>query len=123
MVTVKTEKELAKQVESNNDMIIIEGNLKDKVIRIKAAGKASWIIACGAIGVAVISALSAPATAGVSTGASFLVAPAAAATLGLSTTSSAILIAIAAGGVGVLNKLRSYSIIEKNDKRIILKKS
>ena len=51
MNTVRTEKELATQIENNADMIIIEGSLKDKVIRIKAVGKAAWIVAIGAIGV------------------------------------------------------------------------
>lgn len=123
MNTVRTEKELAKQIENNADIIIIEGSLKDKVIRIKATGKAAWIVAIGAIGVAVASFLSAPATGGVSTVSSFVGASAAVTTLGLSTTTSAILIAIAAGGVGVLNKLRDYDIVEENDKRIKLKRN
>lgn len=123
MNTVKTEKELAKQIENNADMIVIEGSLKDKVIRIKAEGKASWIIALGAIGVAVAGILAGPATGGISASAAFLMAPAAVTTLGLPTATTAILIAVAAGGVGVLNKLRDYDIVEKNDKRVKLKRN
>ena len=123
MNTIKTEKELAKQVENGVDEITIEGDLKDKVLRIKAVGKAAWIVAIGAIGVAVISILSAPATGGMSVGVSSLVAPAAVATLGVSTTTSAVLIAVAAGGVGVLNKLRDYDIVEENEDSVTLKKN
>ena len=123
MNTVRTEKELAKQIENNADMIIIEGSLKDKVIRIKATGKAAWIVAIGAIGVAVAGILAAPATGGVTSSAAFLMAPAAVTTLGLPSATTAILIAVAAGGVGVLNKLRDYDIVEENDKRVKLKRN
>lgn len=103
MNTIRTEKELAKQIENNADMIVIESSLKNKVIRIKATGKAAWIVAIGAIGVAVTSFLSAPATRGVSIVSSFVGASAAVTTLGLSTTTSAILIAIAAVSVYLTN--------------------
>ena len=110
MNTVRTEKELATQIENNADMIIIEG-------------KAAWIVAIGAIGVAVAGILAAPATGGVTSSAAFLMAPAAVTTLGLPSATTAILIAVAAGGVGVLNKLRDYDIVEENDKRVKLKRN
>ena len=122
MSTVKTEKELAKQIEDDADTIVIEGDLKNKVYRIKATGKVAWVVAIGAIAVAVTAVLAAPATGGVSSSAALAAAPLAVTTLGLPTATTAILIAVAAGGVGVLNKLREYDIVEENDKRMILKR-
>ena len=122
MSTVRTEKELAESLKRGESTITIEGDICEKVIRIKATGKVAWLVAIAAIGVAVASALSAPATAGTSLGVNFLTAPAAAGVLGVGATTSAIAIAIAAGGVGVLNSLRDYNIVEKKSNRVVLKK-
>ncbi len=107
---IKTEKELAEAIEKGQETIEIEGCL---------SGKVAWIVAIGAISVAVVAVL---ATGGAATPASGIVAIGAVATLGLPVTITAMSIAVAAGGVGVLNKLRSYTIIEKNNNRVILKK-
>ena len=69
-----------------------------------------------------MSAIAAPATGGTSGIASFLVAPAAVSVLGGATTTAAIGIAVTAGGVGALNKLRKYKIVENDDNKLILKK-
>lgn len=123
MNIVKSDKELGKALKNNESTIIIEGDLKTQVIKIKAVGSVAWGIALGAIGVAVLTVLSAPATGGISAiaGASSLMP--ASAVLGTSTATSAIAIAAAAGSVGALNKLRSYKIVEKDKNRIVLKKS
>lgn len=120
---VKTEEELAKAIKNDEETIEIEGDLINKTIKIKATGKTSWIVAVGAIGIGVTGILLTPASGGTSSIAAGIVAPAAVGVLGTSTTLSAILISIAAGGVGVLNKLRKYEIIENTDNRLILKKS
>lgn len=121
-VTVRNDKELGKALKNSENQIIIEGDLSKKVIRIKATGTVAWAIAIGAIGFAVASVIAAPATGGTSVAVASLTAPAAAATLGVSTTASAIGIAVAAGGVGALNSLRSYKVVEKSDRRVVLKK-
>ena len=93
-----------------------------QVLRIKATGKVAWAVAIGAIGVAVIAALATPATGGVSNVADTFVAPVSIGILGGPATLAAVSISIAAGGVGALNKLRKYKIVEKTDNRIVLRK-
>ncbi|MBB6446713.1 hypothetical protein [Bacillus benzoevorans] len=66
--------------------------------------------------------MAAPATAGVSGVASIVGGGAAVSILGVSTTTTAVSIAVAAGGVGALNKLRSYNIEKKSPGKVILKK-
>lgn len=119
---VRTEKELGEALKNNQDRIEIEGDLSKKVIKIKATGKVAWLVASGAIAVAVIAVLATPATGGTSNVAHFVAAPVAAATLGVSVTGSAIAIAVAAGGIGALNKLRKYSLEKNADGSITLKK-
>ena len=119
---VANEKELAEAIKNNEERIEIEGDLARGAIKIKATGKVAWLIAIGAIGVAVIALLSAPATAGGSAFISGAVAPAAVGVLGLGTTATAISIAIAGGGVAVLNKLRGYSLEKISDDKVVLTK-
>ena len=119
---IRTEKELGEALKSDQDRIEIEGDLTRKVIKIKATGRVAWVIAGGAIAVAVVAVLATPATGGVSNVAHFMAAPAAAATLGVSATGSAIAIAVAAGGIGALNKLRRYSLEKNSDGSITLKR-
>jgi hypothetical protein len=76
-------------------------------------------LSAGAIGVAVIATLAAPATGGTSIVADAFVTPIAVSILGGPTTLAAISIAVAAGA---LNKLRKYKIIKKTNNRIILKR-
>ncbi len=123
MAKVKTKEELAKAVKNNEDEIIIEGDLKNKVIRIKAVGSVAWGVAAIALGVAITAILTSPGTMGIS---SALSLPAAAAAIpalgGVSVTTAAIGIAVAGGGIACLNKLREYKIVEKSDDRVVLKK-
>ena len=119
---IRTEKELGEALKNDQNRIEIEGDLSRKVIKIKATGKVAWVIAAGAIAVAVAAVLATPATGGASNALHFIAAPAAAATLGISVTSSAIAIAVAAGGIGALNKLRRYSLEKNPDGSVTLKK-
>ena len=125
--TVRTEKELGESLKRGDDEIEIEGSLKDKVIRIRATGKVAWLVAIGAISVAVISII---ATGGSGGTASPITAPvafftgseAAIALGGVPTAVSATLIAVAAGGVGALNKLRKYKTVCEDHDKIVLKR-
>lgn len=123
MARVSTEKELAKAVKNEEMEIIIEGDLAKKVVRIKAVGNVAWLVAAGAIAVAITSVLTAPTTAGIS---AVVGAPAMAATVttlgGVSVTTAAVAIAVAGGGVACLNKLREYDIEKKNDNKVVLRK-
>lgn len=121
-MTISSNKDLADAVNNGQDTIVIEGDLKKKVLKIKATGKVAWAVAAGAISVAVITALAAPATGGASAPISAVAAPAAVTVLGASTTVTAISIAIAGGGIATLNKLRTYKVIAKNDDHVILKR-
>jgi len=121
-MSIKTPKELGRALKKDQDEIIIEGDLKNKVIRIKATGKIAWAIAIAAIAIAVAALLAAPLTAGVSASASLITAPVAAGVLGGPATAAAISIAVAGGGVKVLDQLRNYKIVEERDNKVILKK-
>lgn len=121
MAAVTTEKELADALKKEEDTIVIEGKVGKTVITIKATGKLAWFVAIGAIGVAVVAVLASPATGGASAIMGVSVAPAVG-ILGGAATLSAIGIAVAAGGVGVLNKLRDYEIVEKSDSRVVLRR-
>ena len=118
-VTVKTPKELGKALKGKADEILIEGDLKKKVFRIRVTGKVAWLVAIGAIAAAVAAIIA-------SGGLAFalgipLVAPAIS-ILGVPTVSAAILIAIAAGGVGALNKLRKYKEVERGEDWLVLRR-
>jgi len=118
-MTIKTEKELAKALERGDDTIEIEGDLRNKTIKIKATGNVAWAIAIGAIAVAVIVVIG---SGGVGAPAAAVSASAAVGILGLGATTSAISIAVAAGGVGVLSKLRKYQIVSDINGKLVLKK-
>lgn len=91
--------------------IEIEGDLKKKVVRIKATGKVAWVVAFGAITVAVISALTvnpAGEAIAITTGG------AAVTVLGGVTATAAIVIAVSADSAKVLTSLRdNYTIVSK----------
>ena len=121
-MAITTEKELGQALKSKQDTIEIEGDLRRKIIRIKATGAIAWCVAIGAIAVAVVAILAAPATGGASAAPGVIAAPAAIGILGGATTASAISIAVAAGGIGALNTLRSYKIVENSGNRLVLKR-
>jgi len=118
---VRTIKELVEQLLKGAGVIEIQGDLIKKVIIIKATGIAAWIVACGAVGVAVLAVTAAPAAPPAAALAVAGAAPAAA-ILGVPTAIAAVSMAVSAGGVGILNKLREYEIVEKSDSRLVLRK-
>lgn len=122
---VRTEKELGKAIKEEKDTIEIEGDLRRKVIIIKATGKVAWAVAIGAIGVAVTATFLILPTGGASAPATGVLLPAAVAfgggIGGISVACAAVSIAVAAGGVGALNTLREYDLTEK-DGMVILKR-
>ncbi|ENC6423215.1 hypothetical protein [Aeromonas veronii] len=125
-MAINNEKDLGKALNEDQDTIEIEGSLRDKVIKIKATGKVAWVIAIGAIGVAVVAILypvPEPATQASAKGIAALTGGAAVGILGAGTAMSAIAISVASGGVAALNKLRSYKIISNSGDKLVLKKS
>ena len=116
--TVRTEKELANAIKSGEDMIIIEGDLANKTLKLKATGSFAWGIAFAAIVAAVGMMMT-----GVGLPAAMASAAGATAILGSSVTAAAISIAIAAGGSAILDALRDdYKIVEKSSNRVVLKR-
>ena len=125
-MTVKNEKELSDAIKKAQDTIEIEGDLGKKVLRIKATGKIAWAVAAGAIGVAVVAILypvPEPTTQVASKSFALAASGSAAAILGAGTTATAVSIAIAAGGVGILNKLRTYEIVSTANNRVVLRRA
>ncbi len=137
-VNCKTPEELSKAIKEKEEFIVIEGDLKNKVFRIKAVGKAVWGVCAVALGVAIAICIAAPAAiAGITAGAtpvggavtavSSVAATATATTVAATTlgsaTATAITIGVTAGGIGVLNTLRDrYKIVEKDDEHIKLQR-
>ena len=118
---VRTIKELVEQLLKGAIEIEIEGGLTKKVVRIKATGIPAWIVAYSAVGVAVLAVAAAPAAPPAAAFAAAGAAPAAA-ILGVPAAIAAVSMAVSAGGVGILNKLREYEIVEKSDSRLVLRK-
>jgi len=122
--TVNVARELGKVIKENRDTIEIEGKLGPVVIRIKAVGNVAWGMAIGAIAVALVAAISIPASGGASTplavAGEAIAAPVALSVLGIQATTAAIAIAVAGGGIGVLSLLRKYRIVEKSNNRVVL---
>ena len=126
MMKITSNKELGEALKNKEESILIEGDLANKVIRIKATGKLAWGITIAAITTSVAAILLKTTSGGLATpltsAAIFTSAPAAIAVLGPAATKSAILIAIAGGGVGVLHTLRKYKIVEHGTALLKLKK-
>jgi len=128
--TVSTAAALGAALKEEQDEIEIEGDLVRRIIRIKATGNVAWAVAIGAIAVAVVALLAAPATGGTSVPAGMAaLAPAAVALEGgaialegMVVATCAVAIAIAAGGIGALNSLRKYKMTKLPDGRLLLKK-
>lgn len=124
---VSNAEELSIAIKNEEDIIIVEGDLAKSVIRIKATGKMAWIICFSAIvacfGLTVTAPVHGTVTAGASAVITFGSAAPAVATLGIPATTVAISLAIASGGVGVLNKLRKYKIIKKDDNLVVLERN
>jgi hypothetical protein len=119
-LAIRNNKDLAGAIERGEDYIEIEGDLANRVIRIRAAGKVAWVIAVGAIGIAVTATILAVPTGGTSEAIGFIAAPAALAVLGGPATYAAIAVAVCAGSVGALTRLRGYKEISRSDGRLVL---
>lgn len=125
-----TPKELAEAIKNKEDAIWIEGDLKNKVIRIKATGPVAWGVCFVALTAAIVFYIAAPAAtvavtpaggAAMAFNSAFATITAGAALGSAATT--AVAIGVAAGGVGALNTLRDkYKIVEKDEKHIMLKR-
>lgn len=125
---ITNEKELGEALKNGEDYIEIEGDLSERIIKIKATGEVAWgIVFATAIVVPVVAILAIPATGGKSTtlsthsivASSFVPAS----ILGAEAVACAIAIAVAAGSVFILNKLRrKYRMERVSDSRIILSK-
>ena len=119
---VKTQEELDEAMQSHQDSIIIEGDLAQKDIRIKATGKTAWIIAIGALLVAILALSFSFYSAKMTTFAVGIGAE------GVSAQNDsifnlsiyALLIAILAGIIGVLNRFKRYKIQKISDREIKL---
>jgi hypothetical protein len=132
MAAISTKDELKDAIKRGDSTIEIEGDLANRIVKIKATGGVAWAIAFGAIGIAVFVAISALpaalATGGTSTipesALGLMAGGAAAATLGFNTTAAAVALAVMSGGVGILTSIRSsYKIIESSDGHVLLQKS
>ena len=121
---MKTEKELGQALKSGMDTIEIEGDLARKTIRIKATGKVTWVVAIGAVAVAVVAAgatLGSAGTAAPVAGPVAVVSLGAAATVwGVPTAATAVAIALAGGGIATLGSLRKYRLEKISDNKVIL---
>ena len=116
-MTVRTEEELGEALKNDQDTIEIEGDLQNKVLRIKATGTVAWVVAIGAIGIAVALTLG---TGGAGAPVSGAVGIGAVTVLGLPAALSSVSIAVAAGGVGALNSLRRYKVVSNAGGKLVL---
>ena len=118
-MSVWTEKDFASAMEREDDEIIVEGDLANTTLKIKATGKIAWGIAFAAIIAAVGLAMT-----GAGIPVALPLAGAATAILGAGAVSSAIAIAVAAGGAGILTSLRdNYKVVEHSHNRLVLKRT
>ncbi|MGI0439916.1 hypothetical protein ACRE1S_05235 [Helicobacter himalayensis] len=122
---VSDEAGLKEAIASNQSSIEIEGNLAQKVVRIKATGAVAWVIAVGAV-VAIIALMVrtyfiSPATSGV-----FVAIPVDSSAQVDSSVLIALgilaLVAVSAIVIAVFNKLRKYRVEKLSDSRVRLEK-
>ena len=119
-MAILSEQDLGKALVEKQDTIEIEGDLANKVIKIKATGTVAWVVAFGAIGIAVTFLLT---TGGAGAPVSGIIGLGAISVLGLPVAVSAVSIAIAAGGVGSLNTLRNYKITSHANGKVTLSRN
>lgn len=127
-MNVKTEEELASAIEKNENIIIIEGDLANKTLRIKAAGTVAWGLALGSISIAFVvviafirsnrsdkttATISAISLAAAGTGAAFSI-------LGPAATSAAVSMAVYARNLSVLKKIRGDYKIKKISEGVVV---
>lgn len=121
-MAITDEKELGKALQDGIDSIEIEGNLKDKVLRIKASGKVAWVIALGAIAIAVIVALSNTLANIGEANKVLMESPDSTPHLWLGGVWILVGIAVVAITLAMLNKFRGYKLEKVSNTRIILRK-
>jgi len=127
MYYIDTPKELADAIAKKQESFEINGDLIEKVLKIKNTGTTAWIVALGAISCATAAALATtkigkitiPLTLPLATFNIIGAVP----ILGIPTATAAVEIAVAFGGVNVLNTLRKYKIIENSEDKLVLHKS
>jgi hypothetical protein len=123
---IDTPKELADAIAKKQESFEINGDLIEKVLKIKNAGKIAWVVAIASIGFATAAALATtkigkittPLTLPLATFSAIGAIP----ILGISAATAAVEIAVAFGGVNALNTLRKYKIIENSEDKLVLKK-
>ncbi len=125
--------EVGKAIERGAETIEVEGDLANKIIRIKATGKTAWIIAGGCIAVSIVAILCMPASTATGPAAmGFLVTEAtvlatggagAVSVLGVAATVALVAIGVGAKSKNAVNKLRNdYTLTMINSRKIVLKK-
>lgn len=131
---VNNEKELGEAIHNKVDYIEVEGDLKNKVIKIKAVNTVAWgvVISCMTVGITLVitTAISAGTATPITAPAAVAALTPAAGVLGISTAFSAASIGAGAasigGGVGAgiaaLKKLRKYDLIKEGAKVILKRK-
>ena len=124
----KTAKELSEAIKEETDVIEVEGDLSNKIVRIKVTGKVAWAVCAVSLAAAISFAIAAGATAAVPpVGGAHLVGFTAAMGTSASILGSAavpaLTIGICAGGIGALTALRNrYSIVKKAKGSVVLKR-
>lgn len=108
----KTAKELSEAIKEETDVIEVEGDLSNKIVRIKVTGKVAWAVCAVSLAAAISFAIAAGATAAVPpVGGAHLVGFTAAMGTSASILGSAavpaLTIGICAGGIGALTALRN----------------
>ena len=130
---VTTEKELGTALKKGEDTIEIRGDLKKKVITIKATGGVAWGVAAASLAVAIVALYAMPTPAAPAAGlaealglggtvAAFAVTGAAEGVSGAAVAVSAAMIGAAGGGIAALNQLRNYTMEKRGDVLILKKK-
>ena len=127
-VKVKSEDELAEAMEQLEneevDEVEIRGDLKDKVIEIKAVGTIAWGVVIACFTVALVALLAAPSTGGASTIISGSAMAPAVAAVGVGGCTVLAKLVIGTGGLDILDCLYSNAYIaEETKKRIVLKRN
>ena len=121
---ISDEKDLYEAVKNKEDYIEIEGDLKEKVLKIKARVKVAWVIAIGGVAAVVLLILTRSNPAAIKTNEKLF--KNAIQYLGADIAPSVISIFAIAGSVPAallfFNSLRDYKIIENTNEKVVLKR-
>ena len=126
-MTVNTSSELGKAIDRGENRIIVKSSLGDAVLVIEAIGPVAWVIAAGAIAVAIAGVVTTVGTggAGAPAGAALecIATPGLIATFGsVGTAATAIGIAVAGGGIGTLSTMRKYRAMRENGNVVLTRR-